>query len=97
MLANAISPTSDTATNIKLVPLTDGRLTGNAWYLIADPLQHSGLDLLILAGSEGKPRLERIPASAVPSNQPDGTYYRIGYSAVCVPSDYRALYQDPGA
>ena len=96
VLRGAINTYDDPESNLRITALVDGRLAGNSeWYLLADPRLHSGLDLFVLAGSENRPRLERM--TRTPSGAPDGIHYKLGYDAACVVSDYRAIYQDPGA
>ena len=61
VLRGAINTYDDPESNLRITALVDGRLAGNSeWYLLADPRLHSGLDLFVLAGSENRPRLERM-------------------------------------
>jgi len=96
VLRGAVNTYDDPESNLRITALVDGRLAGlDPWYLLADPKLHSGLDLFVLAGTENRPRLERM--TNAPKGAPDGIHYKLGYDAACVVADYRALYQNPGA
>ena len=75
--------------------LIDSRLSGTTkWYTVADPM-FGGILIAVLAGTEGKPRVERL--TKAPAGAPDGTHYRVGYDYVVVPGNYKALTYNPGA
>ena len=78
-----------------IITLIDSRLSGStAWFTSADPI-YGGICIAVLAGTEGKPRVERLTKS--PAGAPDGTHYRVGYDYVVVPGNYRALTYNAGA
>jgi hypothetical protein len=71
--------------------VTDGRLTGTAWYAIGDPRIHSGIDLVALEGSE-RPLLERQTVFVS-----DAIEWKVLHDAVALPVDYRTLVYNAGA
>lgn len=71
--------------------VTDGRLTGTAWFTIADPRIHSGIELVTLSGSE-KPYLERKTVFCT-----DSIEWKLLHDAVALPVDYRTLVYNAGA
>ena len=94
VLRNAISA-PDPASGNTLAALVDSRLSGSTkWFTVADPI-YGGICIAVLAGTENKPRIERLVKA--PASAPDGTHYRVGYDYVVVPGNYRALTYNAGS
>lgn len=91
---NAVDPTEQSTGIIST--LTDARLSGSTrWFGIADPEYHSGIDVYVLAGTENKPRLERL--TRPPLHAPDGEHFVIGHDVAVLAADYRTLVMNAGA
>jgi hypothetical protein len=71
--------------------ITDSRLSGTAWYAIADPRIHSGIDLVTLEGAE-RPLLERKTVFCS-----DSLEYRVLHDATALAVDYRTICYNAGA
>lgn len=71
--------------------VTDGRLTGTAWYAIADPSIFSAIELVTLEGSE-KPFLERQTVFVT-----DSVEWKVLHDAVALAVDHRSLAYNAGA
>jgi hypothetical protein len=71
--------------------ITDARLTGTAWFAIADPRTHSGIEIVVLEGSE-RPLLERQTVFVS-----DAIEWKVLHDAVALPVDHRTLIYNAGA
>ena len=73
----------------------DSRLSGTTkWFTSADPM-FGGILVAVLAGTEGRPRFERIMSA--PTGSPDGLHFKSGYDFRVVCGNYKALTYNPGA
>ena len=70
---------------------TDARLTGTAWYVIADPRIHSGIDLVTLEGAS-RPVLERKTVFVS-----DAIEWKLLHDAAALAVDYRTMVYNAGA
>lgn len=92
--ANTIYPTQDSGVNPfrgQLVPVSDANLSGNAWYLFADPANVETLVYGYLAGAEG-------PQIAVRDGfVTDGIEMRVFIDFATGGVDFRGAYKNAGA
>jgi hypothetical protein len=74
-----------------LLQITEARLTGNAWYLFADPATIDTIEYAYLDGEEGLYTESRLGFDV------DGVEVkgRLDFAAKAI--DWRGMYQDPGA
>jgi len=72
-------------------PISDGRLTGSAWYLAADPAQTDTIEVTYLNGNK-EPVLEQRQGWSV-----DGAEFKIRIDAGVKALHWRGLYKNPGA
>lgn len=74
-----------------LTPITEARLTGNAWYLVADPMTIDTIEYSYLEGEEGLFVEQRIGFEV------DGIEIkgRVDFAAKAI--DFRGMYKNPGA
>ena len=70
--------------------VTDGRLTGGAWFVVANPAQHSGIEVVTLQGAD-RPLLEQKTTFVT-----DSIEYRLDFDAAVLCVDYRGLAKNPG-
>jgi hypothetical protein len=74
-----------------LEPIVEARLTGNTWYLFADPATIDTIEYSYLEGEEGLFTEQRIGFEV------DGIEIkgRVDFAAKAI--DWRGIYKDPGA
>ena len=75
----------------RLTLLVEPHLTGNAWYLFADPTQAPVLEYAYLAGAEGPQLASREGFNVL------GTEFRVVLDFGCGALDHRGAYRNPGA
>jgi len=75
----------------KLQPVVDPRITGNDWYLAADPSQIDTIELARLEGEEGP--LVTVEQGSTPGSVKITCEHSAGASVL----DFRGLYKNPGA
>lgn len=75
----------------KLTVLTDARLTGNGWYLFADPATLPVLEYAYLSGAEGPQLASREGWDVL------GQEFRVVLDFGCGAVDWRGAYRNPGA
>ena len=75
----------------KIVTLTDGRLTGAPWYVIADPLISSGIEVVVPETGSAL-RFERRA-----SVETDSLHFLVGADYAVMAVDFRALAYNAGA
>lgn len=88
------APTTDGTTNPfkgKIEPIGDGNLSGNAWYLFADPDEAETLVYGYLEGAEG-PRFETRSRF-----ENEGIDFKIAEDFAVGAVDFRGAYKNPGA
>lgn len=93
-LATTLYPTSSSGVNPfagSLTQITEARLTGNAWYLFADPATIDTIEYAYLEGEEGLYTETRF-GFEVDGIEVKG---RLDFAAKAI--DYRGMYKDPGA
>ena len=83
-----LAPAYDAAARI--TPLADANLTGNAWYLVADPAELPTLIYGYLAGTG--PRIEARAGFSF-----DGVEYKVGLDFAVGAVGWRGIYKNPGA
>ena len=69
--------------------VSDARLdaaSSTGWYMCASPRQHSGVDIVSMEGSGGRPTFENVQHFAR-----DGIAFRIKHDVVALPVDYRTM------
>lgn len=71
--------------------ISDARLSGNAWYLAADPAVFDTVEVAYLDGRQ-EPTLEQQNGWNV-----DGVEFKVRLDAAVKALDHRTLYKDPGA
>ncbi len=72
-------------------PISDGRLTGTAWYIAADPAQTDTIEVTYLNGQR-EPVMEQRMGWSV-----DGSEYKVRIDAGVKGLHWRGLYKNPGA
>lgn len=72
-------------------PIFDARLSGNAWYLLADPALFDTIEVSYLDGIS-TPFLEQQQGWEV-----DGTEFKVRIDAAASPLAWEGMYKDPGA
>lgn len=87
------APDPDDASTGRIVTVTDSRLTGAAWYGLADPRLHGGVEIVVLEGTENRPRFERKQGRI----QTDTVRFTVGYDCIALVTDYRAVARNSGA
>jgi hypothetical protein len=75
----------------QLQPIVDARITGNAWFLIANPGDVDTIELAYLEGQTGPMISEHTTISH------DGIGLRALFDVGAAAIDYRGLYRNPGA
>jgi len=75
----------------QLTPIADARVTGNTWFLIANPSQIDTIELAFIDGMVG-PVVEQFPEVSRL-----GITIRAKHAVGAAPIDYRGLYRNPGA
>lgn len=75
----------------QLILVCDPRLSGNVWYLLADPAQHEGVVRLYLQG-QTEPYLEEIHTFNV-----DAVSIKVRHDFGVMVVDHRGLFMNPGA
>jgi hypothetical protein len=93
-LATTLYPATNAAVNPfagSLLQITEARLSGNTWYLFADPATIDTVEYAYLDGEEGLYTESRLGFDV------DGVEVkgRLDFAAKAI--DYRGMYQDPGA
>jgi hypothetical protein len=71
--------------------LTDARLTGTAFFALANPNVHDCIQIVLLSGDKIPLRFERRKSNS------DGTAYLIGVDAEVLAVDYRSCAYNAGA
>jgi hypothetical protein len=71
--------------------ISDGRMTGTAWYLAADPSMHDTIEVAYLNG-QSEPYIEQTESWST-----DGVKMKVRIDAAVGPRDHRALYKNAGA
>ena len=71
--------------------VSDARLSGTAWYCVADPRLHSGLEVVTLEGAE-RPLLERKTVFVS-----DAIEWKVLHDCVALAVDHRTLAMNAGA
>jgi phage major head subunit gpT-like protein len=72
-------------------PISDGRLTGTAWYLAADPADTDTIEVTYLNGNK-EPVLEQRAGWSV-----DGAEFKVRIDAAVKALHWRGLFKNPGA
>ncbi|MDQ2084706.1 hypothetical protein RA307_31380 [Xanthobacteraceae bacterium Astr-EGSB] len=93
-MVTAVTPTATSGVNVfqnALEPITEQRITGNKWFLIADPAQIDTIEYAYLEGEEGVFTEERV-GFEVDGIQVKG---RLDFAAKAI--DWRGLQYNPGA
>lgn len=93
-LSPSVVPSADSAANPfkgKLTALGDANLTGNAWYLFAEPMDLDTLMYGYLEGAEG-PQLSSREGFTT-----DGVDLRVSLDFVASAIDFRGAWKNPGA
>lgn len=75
----------------KLTPLVEARLTGNGWYIFADPAVLPVLEYSYLSGAEGPQLASREGWDVL------GQEFRVILDFGCGAVDWRGAYRNPGA
>ncbi len=75
----------------KLTPLVDARLSGNGWYLFADPASLPVIEYAYLSGAEGPQLASREGWDVL------GMEMRVVLDFGCGAVDWRGAYRNPGA
>ena len=93
-LATTLYPTANAQVNPfagSMLQITEARLTGNTWYLFADPSTIDTIEYAYLDGEEGLYTESRLGFDV------DGVEVkgRLDFAAKAI--DWRGMYQDPGA
>lgn len=73
-----------------VTPITDQRISGNAWYFAADPSQYDTIEVTYLDGVE-EPTLESKEGWTI-----DGTELKVRLDAAATVLDFRGLYKNAG-
>ncbi len=73
-----------------VTPITDRRITGNQWFMAADPNQHDTIEVTYLDGNE-EPVVESKDGWNI-----DGTELKVRLDAGVNPLDFRGLYKNAG-
>lgn len=71
--------------------ISDGRLTGTAWYLAADGSVHDGIEVSYLNG-QSEPYIEEAESWST-----DGVKLKVRMDAAVAPLDHRTFYKNGGA
>ncbi len=74
-----------------VTPISDYRITGNQWFMAADPNQYDTIEVTYLDGIE-EPVVESKDGWTI-----DGTELKVRLDAGVNPLDYRGLYKNAGA
>ena len=72
-------------------PIVDARLTGNEWFLLADPSMHDGIEVGYLDGVD-TPFLDQQDGWSV-----DGTEFKVRIDAAATPMAWETMYKNPGS
>ncbi|MAY85574.1 MAG: hypothetical protein CML02_02450 [Pseudooceanicola sp.] len=72
-------------------PIVDARLTGDEWFLLADPSMHDGIEVGYLDGVD-TPFLDQQDGWSV-----DGTEFKVRIDAAATPMAWETMYKNPGS
>jgi len=91
LLATIYAPTTDDVQPIRLTLLVEPRLTGNGWYVFADPATAPVLEYAYLSSAPGPQLSSRDGWDVL------GREFRVVLDFGCGATDWRGAYRNPGA